>query len=160
MATQPGLLASLALSAIRGYQRFLSPHKGFSCAYRCATGQASCSAHGYRVIERFGVWWGVALLRRRLRLCGETHRRRPVVPNPVLHHQRGVCDLPCDGACLPDLSCDLQDLSCRNADWACDVCQCADCGNCRGCDDPKQAWRDWRERRRLRRQRSERRLFR
>ena len=99
------MLASLALSAIRGYQRYLSPHKGYACAYRCATGRDGCSGYGYRVIARFGLAAGVKLLRRRLRLCGVTHRRRPVVPNPVLYYQRGDCDLPCDGDCLPDLPC-------------------------------------------------------
>jgi putative component of membrane protein insertase Oxa1/YidC/SpoIIIJ protein YidD len=40
-----------ALAAIRGYQRFLSPLKGFSCALRVFTGDESCSAYGDRVIE-------------------------------------------------------------------------------------------------------------
>jgi len=139
----------LALAAIRGYQRYLSPHKGFSCAYRCATGRDSCSRHGYRVIERFGLWDGLALLRRRLRRCGDVYRsRRVVVPNPVLHHQRGDCvPCDCDASCLPDLHCGLPDVSWRDADCLCDVCQCADCS------DPKQAWRDWKERRRQRRMR-------
>ena len=145
----------MALAAIRGYQRYLSPHKGFSCAYRCATGRDSCSRHGYRVIERFGLWNGLALLRRRLRLCGETYRSRRVhVPHPLLHHQRGDCvPCDCDASCLPDLHCDMPSVSWRDADCVCDACQCIDCGNCA---DPKQAWRDWKERRR---QRKIRRLF-
>jgi putative component of membrane protein insertase Oxa1/YidC/SpoIIIJ protein YidD len=43
--------AALALAAIRCYQRRISPHKGFSCALRVATGGAGCSAYGYAVIE-------------------------------------------------------------------------------------------------------------
>jgi putative component of membrane protein insertase Oxa1/YidC/SpoIIIJ protein YidD len=124
----------MALAAIRGYQRHLSPHKGFSCAYRCATGRDGCSGYGVRVIGRFGLLAGLVLLRRRLRLCGQTHRRRPVVPNPILHYQRGDCDVPCDGDCLDcagDCSCDplerYLDEKCRNA---------------------KYRWRRWRERRR------------
>jgi len=148
LARRSGLLVGLALSAIRGYQRHLSPHKGFSCAYRCATGRGSCSAHGYRVIERFGLWTGLALLRRRLRLCGDTYRSRIQVRNPVLHHQRGDCvPCDCDAGCVPDLPCNVPDVSWRDADCLCDACQCADCS------DPKRAWRDWKERRRLRRQR-------
>jgi len=148
LARRSGLLVGLALSAIRGYQRQLSPHIGFSCAYRCATGRGSCSAHGYRVIERFGLWTGLALLRRRLRLCGDTYRSRIRVRNPVLHHQRGDCvPCDCDAGCVPDLPCNVPDVSWRDADCLCDACQCADCS------DPKRAWRDWKERRRLRRQR-------
>ena len=99
MNQPPGLLTSLALYAIRGYQRYLSPRKGFSCAYRCATGRDGCSGYGYRVIARFGAGTGLVLLRRRLRLCGETHRKLATAPNPRLHYQRGVCDLPCDLPC-------------------------------------------------------------
>jgi len=153
-----GFLVRLALAAIRGYQRHLSPHKGFSCAYRVATGRASCSHHGYRVIERCGLWTGLALLRRRLRLCGEVHRSRlaarTAARNPVLHYQRGDCvPCDCDASCLPDLPCDMSDVSWRDADCVCDACQCVDCGNCA---NPKQAWRDWKARRR---QRKIRRLF-
>ena len=32
-----------ALLAIRLYQRFISPYKGFSCAYRVHTGLPGCS---------------------------------------------------------------------------------------------------------------------
>jgi putative component of membrane protein insertase Oxa1/YidC/SpoIIIJ protein YidD len=63
----------LALAAIRGYQRWLSPHKGFCCALR-VTGGASCSAYGYQVIERFGLHRGLGLLGRRLELCGHGSR--------------------------------------------------------------------------------------
>ena len=92
------LLARLALWAIRLYQRHLSPRKGFSCAYRVVTGGASCSAHGYQVIWRHGLAAGLPLLRRRLRRCGEVHRAAQSTRNPVLHYQRGECDInPCDG---------------------------------------------------------------
>jgi uncharacterized protein len=149
LARRPGFASRLALAAIRGYQRHLSPHKGFSCAYRCATGRDSCSAHGYRVIARCGLWNGLALLRRRLRLCGETHRSRArVVPNPLLHYQKGDCiPCDCDGGCVPDLP-----FSGKTAhDCACDC----------GCDvlerylekkyeRAKDLWYRWREQRRRR----------
>lgn len=118
MNRRPGLLASLALCAIRGYQRHLSPHKGFRCAYRCATGRDGCSGYGYRVIGRFGLLAGLKLLRRRLRLCGETYRRRLVVPDPVLRYQRGECDPGCDASCLPDLPCNGRGVA-EAGDCAC-----------------------------------------
>ena len=55
---------ALALAAIRFYQRRISPHKGFSCALRVATGGASCSAYGYAVIARFGLARGLGLLQK------------------------------------------------------------------------------------------------
>ena len=116
-------MKTLALAAIRGYQRFLSPLKGFSCAFRVFTGADSCSAYGYRMIERFGLRRGLGLLDRRLALCGHVQRRmRPAqctAPrHPGRHRQQGFCDLPCDG---PD--CDLHACPCGVCD-ACDVCDC------------------------------------
>ena len=134
--------ARLALWAIRLYQRHLSPIKGFCCAYRAHRGGASCSAHGYRAIRRHGLALGLTLLRRRLERCGDVHRALNT-RNPVLHHQRGECDmLPCDGcgrgASLGQCVCDL------GCDSACDY----------GYDKIKRrldAWRAARARRRERR---------
>jgi putative component of membrane protein insertase Oxa1/YidC/SpoIIIJ protein YidD len=100
----------LALAAIRGYQRWISPRKGFRCALRTATGGDSCSAYGYRVIERFGLRCGIGLLQRRLALCGHVYRtaapgrRAPAVRNPWRHKEQGHCDVPCDSSC--DTPCD------------------------------------------------------
>lgn len=120
----------LALAAIRGYQRWLSPLKGFSCAFRVWSGAESCSAYGYRVIERFGLRRGLGLLDRRLALCGHVHRRMHAastpVPHPLRRKQRGYCDVPCD--CNgPD--CDLNGC-------ACSVCDCDPC-------DGYRKVRDW-----------------
>lgn len=101
-------MKQLALAAIRLYQRHLSPHKGFCCAYRCHTGHASCSQLGYRSIRRFGLRRGLFLLRQRLLKCGIAHRRHAPRRGVAFRQQAGFCDLscdlPCDGDCSP---CDL-----------------------------------------------------
>ena len=101
-------MKQLALAAIRLYQRHLSPHKGFCCAYRCHTGHASCSQLGYRSIRRFGLGQGLLLLRQRMVKCGIAHRRHTLGPGAAFRQQAGFCDLscdlPCDGDCSP---CDL-----------------------------------------------------
>jgi putative component of membrane protein insertase Oxa1/YidC/SpoIIIJ protein YidD len=100
----------IALAAIRGYQRWISPHKGFCCALRAATGGDSCSAYGYDVIARFGLRRGLGLLGRRMQLCGHVHRSRaplrpvPAARNPWRHREQGHCDVPCDSTC--DTPCD------------------------------------------------------
>jgi putative component of membrane protein insertase Oxa1/YidC/SpoIIIJ protein YidD len=103
----------LALAAIRGYQRWLSPYKGFRCALRAITGGDSCSAYGYLVISRFGLRRGLGLLSRRMALCGHVHRsmapaamvRPPLAArNPWRHKEQGYCDVPCDSSC--DTPCD------------------------------------------------------
>ena len=114
---------ALAVAAIRGYQRFLSPRKGFRCAFGVHTGRGSCSGVGLRAFRRAGVWRGFALLRRQfdrctmaaadLREAGVYRRLRPPAA------QRGDCDLGCDG-CPDNLCGDL-------VAGACDVLDFADC---------------------------------
>lgn len=116
----------LLLWAIRGYQRFLSPHKGFSCAYRVHTGGQSCSHFGYRAIERHGPWLGLKLLRRRLDKCAyQAHLHSPTsrvsrMPHGLMAGQAGFVD-GCDGCDAPD----------------CGGCDVPDCGSCEG---PSCGW--------------------
>ena len=107
-------MRSVALAPIRLYQRHVSPHKGFRCAYGVHTGAASCSALGYRAIRRFGIAAGMAVLRQRLHRCGVAHRRfgAAVRPRHRLASQAGFCD-GCDGCDLSTCDgCDLGDWDC------------------------------------------------
>lgn len=111
MTLRPGLSARLALFAIRGYQRYLSPIKGFSCALRIATGGDSCSAYGYRVIARTGLRVGLRLLRRRLNGCAHISRQAAHVLNPSFAKQAGHCDLAFDVADF-SMCCDIASCGC------------------------------------------------
>jgi putative component of membrane protein insertase Oxa1/YidC/SpoIIIJ protein YidD len=101
---------------IRGYQRFISPRKGFHCAYRVHTGCASCSTLGFRAIRRHGVTMGLHLLMRRFERCAEAKRQLQVLvrrPRP----QAGFLDA-------------LDCLSCGDCDCnPFDVLDCLNCGN-------------------------------
>ena len=114
----------LALAAIDIYKRYLSPLKGFSCAYRVHTGSCSCSTLGARAIRRYGILRGLGVLRERTFLCGVVYRRYggQRTPRPPVQ-QRGDCDLGCD---LPD--CDL--FSGKSGGKLCDFLNCCDCGSC------------------------------
>lgn len=120
-------MKNIVLSAIRFYQRSLSPHKGFCCAYAAYSGHASCSVLGYRAIRRLGVWHGMSVLNRRLEKCGIAHRRqRP----GKLGRQAGFLDCSCDLPC----GCDLPSGT--------DVCKSvSDCGSC-DCDWRRRRSRD------------------
>jgi putative component of membrane protein insertase Oxa1/YidC/SpoIIIJ protein YidD len=109
----------LLLWAIHFYKRFISPHKGFGCAYRVQTGRASCSTLGYRAIRHHGVLPGLSVLRRRTYLCGVAHRRHAPYRRP-LAAQRGDCDPGCDLPCGHD--CHLP-----GADALSDLADCCDC---------------------------------
>lgn len=114
------MLGRLALALIAGYQRYVSPHKGYCCAYRAHTARASCSALGYRAVRMRGVAAGLLILRERLFLCGVAHRRHaPKRRRPPLS-QRGDCDIGCgdlpfDGDCAGSKG---------------DMCELANCGSC------------------------------
>ena len=63
-------LSPLACWLIGVYQRYLSPYKGFRCAYRVRhCRRASCSQFARRAIERLGVLPGMRLLSRRFDKC-------------------------------------------------------------------------------------------
>ena len=127
-------MRSAALAAIQFYQRYVSPFKGFCCAYRQHTGRASCSALGYRAVRRFGVLSGLALVRERTSRCGIAHRRFTLHSRPSLHAQQGVCDVGCDLPC--DANCDLpchsgcELPSGRTFSNVCNYFSCCDCGSC------------------------------
>jgi putative membrane protein insertion efficiency factor len=57
-------MARLALSAVRGYQRAISPSLGNVCRF-----QPSCSHYAYEAIERHGFLRGVSLAVRRILRC-------------------------------------------------------------------------------------------
>lgn len=121
-------MRKLVLAAITGYQTYLSPYKGFCCAYRVHTGHKSCSALGFRAVRRYGVLTGFALLRRRTYLCGVAHRRHAKPTSRFLHSQQGFCDIGCD------LPCDLPGMDgCLSPG---DFAGCCDSG---GCDWPSRS---------------------
>lgn len=117
----------VALLAIRAYRRWLSPRKGFRCAWAAASGRGSCSSVGLTVFRRAGWRRGFALMRRQFDRCaiaaaqrhdgGVYKRLRPVAA------QRGDCDCGgCDlaGNCFDGAGCEV-------AECLSDSCPC-DCG--------------------------------
>lgn len=112
-----------AVEMINLYQKYISPYKGFSCAYRVGTGGLSCSAYGKLVISKYGVKKGYALLKRRFKDCTfcsqEISKRQHKKTISKLNHAQagfgdcGGCDLP-SGDCP---SCDLPDCSLPDCDF-------------------------------------------
>lgn len=131
-------MKTLALRAIALYRRHLSPRKGYACAWRVHTGGASCSAYGYRVIERHGLRLGLVLLKRRLAACSAACRHHPAagrrLAGPQLGRQAGFCDAP--GCDLPSV--DLPSCNPAHGGLSCDVIGLlSDCSpyGCHGCGD-------------------------
>jgi putative component of membrane protein insertase Oxa1/YidC/SpoIIIJ protein YidD len=60
---------TLAAFLITLYQTYISPYKGFCCAYAMLYKELSCSAFGKAVIEQKGILRGIVLLWKRLQDC-------------------------------------------------------------------------------------------
>ena len=68
------MMRRLAITSIIGYQRYLSPHKGFCCAYHHETGKDSCSAYALRVVRRKGALALFTALPRQFARCREAYQ--------------------------------------------------------------------------------------
>lgn len=86
----------LLLCLLGFYRRFLSPRKGFSCAYRVYGRGASCSAFAERALGRGYGLEAISLIRRRLIICRSVHHRemRHMSVGARWQGQGGDCDLP------------------------------------------------------------------
>ncbi|MBS0260533.1 MAG: membrane protein insertion efficiency factor YidD [Planctomycetes bacterium] len=69
ISSRSSLAASLVVTLIAGYQRFISPYKGFHCAYRLRHGGAGCSEFARQAIREQGLWRGWRMIRQRFRDC-------------------------------------------------------------------------------------------
>ena len=74
---------TVAVTAIAGYQRFISPHKGFSCAHRVLYGCESCSQYFKRVIAEEGILRAITNAKGRFQECREA--------NEILKERRAKC---------------------------------------------------------------------
>jgi putative component of membrane protein insertase Oxa1/YidC/SpoIIIJ protein YidD len=76
------MVSKLALGAIWGYQRYVSPRKGFRCAHSVLHGGTGCSGFAKYAIRDHGFWGAVPHIRQRFRDCksaSETLRDRCAV---------------------------------------------------------------------------------
>lgn len=63
------MVSQIALGAIWGYQRWISPRKGWRCAHSVLHGGTGCSGHAKFAIRDRGLWGAIPLIRQRLRDC-------------------------------------------------------------------------------------------
>jgi putative component of membrane protein insertase Oxa1/YidC/SpoIIIJ protein YidD len=76
------MVSKLALGAIWGYQRYVSPWKGFRCAHSVLHGGTGCSGFARSAIQDHGFWGAIPHIRGRFRDCkaaSETLRARCTV---------------------------------------------------------------------------------
>jgi uncharacterized protein len=59
----------IAIRLISFYQRYISPRKGYACAYRALHNDLSCSAFCKKAIESHGIYQGVKHTLQRFHEC-------------------------------------------------------------------------------------------
>ena len=125
------MLTKLTLLTIKSYQSHISPHKGFSCAYRQLYGEQSCSAYFYSCVLDTNLSTASNLIQQRLNGCQQAYtvwqsnkKSNYQKPSKKQKHQKNSheCDDCHDwidlGSCL----------------YVCDPIDCGDCGDCGDCD--------------------------
>ena len=65
---------TIAVNCIEGYQRYISPYKGFCCAHRAVHDGASCSEWAKRAVNKVGVWGAFPLIIRRFKACQAAYK--------------------------------------------------------------------------------------
>jgi putative component of membrane protein insertase Oxa1/YidC/SpoIIIJ protein YidD len=61
------------LTAVRRYQKHVSPYKGFSCAHRRLYGQESCSQYFRKMVATQGLAAAIPLFQQRLQDCHQAN---------------------------------------------------------------------------------------
>ena len=122
-----GLLDRTLCAGIKGYQRYLSPYKGFCCAYRVCHGGESCSQFVRNSILQYGAFAAYGVSRRRLRDCKQAAailREQSGLPKRTVW--RRTPRRPRPSACGPG------DCGGPVADFC--ACEMLDCGSTMACD--------------------------
>lgn len=120
-----------AIAAITGYQKYLSPRKGFSCAYRVLHHSDSCSQHIKKLIAKYGIIDAIPLVRKRLKACKNAYiiLKSETEEERKRRERKNRFDPGCDNC---DLGCD-QNCRCQPALKGCFTGCVPDCG-CFDCD--------------------------
>ncbi len=63
------MLTKIAIFSIELYQKYLSPHKGYCCAYSVYHNDLSCSAYAKQTIKKLGFFHSISKIKARFNEC-------------------------------------------------------------------------------------------
>jgi uncharacterized protein len=99
------MLTRLSLAAIGGYQRHLSPRKGYACAYRIAHGGTGCSGFAKQAIHDAGLVAALPLIRARFAACRDAAKELREAPAARDKSRKQGCGSGCDCTGCSDIPC-------------------------------------------------------
>jgi putative component of membrane protein insertase Oxa1/YidC/SpoIIIJ protein YidD len=140
-------IRSIATTLITGYQKYISPYKGFSCAHRVLYGSESCSQYVKHIISEENLISALKSAKIRFQACREANqilkvqnqrKRDQECQNCMIDGCPDLAGLGCDSiAECGSLDCSPPEINCNLADCTpdldCSSCDCAsglDCGSC------------------------------
>jgi putative component of membrane protein insertase Oxa1/YidC/SpoIIIJ protein YidD len=87
------------------YQKYISPHKGFCCAYKVHHNESSCSEFAKNMVREKGVFKAIPSINERFGLCkisSDYLKNEYEIGNDKKAHKAGKCSLDaCNaGACF------------------------------------------------------------
>ena len=65
---------NIVINCIGGYQKFISPYKGFCCAHRVLHEGASCSEWAKHAVKKVGIYGAFPLIIRRIKACNAAYQ--------------------------------------------------------------------------------------
>ena len=112
--------SSMGVALIEAYQRWLSPRKGFRCAYGVMHGDGTCSSVGKRIMRERGVFAFFRLMPKQFAACRtaaaalnneteEERKRRHAQKRGWLQRKSSSDGDDCDLDCIPDIDCSGSD---------------------------------------------------
>lgn len=108
------MLRFLFILPIKGYQKFISPKKGYRCAYSVKNGGTGCSGAVIEIIEKASIFEWRSLIKERFEGCKKA--------SESLKKEKKTGK--CKGSCKSG-----KDSAKRNCDPS-DAIDCFDCGDC------------------------------
>lgn len=122
------MLRKLLIGVIKSYQRFISPHKGFRCAYSVYHHTQSCSVAAVDILQQNqNVINSIQQIRERLLACKEANVALQMFKEREKENQKksNACSDSVQGLDCAGNSCSFVDSSCFDG--------CSGCGSCGSC---------------------------
>lgn len=128
----------VAVAAIKGYQQYISPYKGFSCAHRVLYGGESCSGYVKHAIAAQGLLEALSSAGERFQACKAASlilRSQQSESEKKKRRLENYCQNPLDSCQCAECGCEAcTQLSCESCITVPD-CSVLDCGSldCTSC---------------------------
>jgi len=80
------------------YQRYISPHKGYSCAHSALHGNLSCSSWAIQVLEKQKFYLFFPLMKRRFHACNQAYKDLKKKKSAINKDSDNIDPCPCKGS--------------------------------------------------------------